>query len=124
MNSSALKLVVHAVLDQVAEPAVRDQRADGGSATVETVATRRPAMITGSASGSSTRKSSRAGAVPEPERGLDGPRPARSEALEDRADQDRQRVERQPDHHRGLRQPGERHQQREQRQRRDRVDAV
>ena len=36
------------------------------SATVETVATRRPAMITGSASGSSTRNSSRPAPYPSP----------------------------------------------------------
>ena len=71
------------------------------SATVDTVATRRPAMITGSASGSSIRKSSRLGAVAEAGRRLDDLVGHRAEALEHAADQDRERVERQPDDHRG-----------------------
>ena len=68
-------------------------------ATVETVATRRPAMMTGSASGSSTRASSRVGPYPTPDGRLAHLVGHRLQAGEHVADQDRQRVERETDDH-------------------------
>ena len=113
---------VDAVLDQVAEPAVRHQRADrrqrdGGHG-------RHPEP------GHDHRDRQReldpeqqpAGAVAEAAGRLDHLVRYAAQPLEHRPDQDGQRVERQRDHHRGLGQPGERHHQRQQRQRRDRVD--
>ena len=113
----------HPVLDQVAEAAVRHQRADGDQRDRGDGGDPQPGQDHRQRERELDAEQQPALAVPEAGRGLADVVGHRAQALEHAAHQHRQRVEREPDDHGGRREPGERHQQREQRERRDRVDA-
>ena len=122
VNSSARKLVDHAVLDQVAQAAVGHQRPDGGERDGRDGRHPQPGHDHGGGQRQLDPDQQPGGAVAQAPGGLHDLVGHRPEPLEHRAHQDRQRVERQRDHHGRLRQAGERDHQRQQRQRRDRVD--
>ena len=94
VNSSARKLVSTPSLIRLPSPPYDTSEPTVVSATVETVATRSPAMITGSASGSSIRSSSRPAPYPSPVADSRTSSGTDAQALEHAAHQDRERVER------------------------------
>ena len=122
VSTCALKLLFRPVLMRSPRPPLPTMVPIVVSATVETVAIRRPPMSTGRASGSSTRHSSPSRRVPHAAPGVADLLGHAVEPGEHRPDEDREAVQDEPDDDRRLRRPGERQQQREQRQRRDRVD--
>ena len=93
-----LEVVLHAVRIRLPSPPYDTSVPTVVSATVETVATRRPAMITGSASGSSIRNSSRVVPYPSPVADSRTSSGTAEQPREHVADQDREGVEREPDH--------------------------
>ena len=103
-------------------PPAPAKNASAASPTVVVAAIRSPAMISGSASGSSTRQSSWRSVSPMPAAGVARLLGHVVEPVDDVAEEDQQRVGGQRDDRRRVAAPGDRQQQEEEREARDRVE--